>query len=461
MANRGDARLHGREGAHFIEITLSDAHGAAQPLAAFAYDPAGAETARYFPGGAGVQQTRDANGNVVRASVVGAVHAGARPGQRWDGDDLIEETVERRATDVAAETPFTLVERRRYAYSPHSETPIAQAIDSESSAGAWRYFLHREGAPIPLALVRADGTVEEAFETEAYGRVIAGDAAATRSRFAGHWCDQETGLHYNRWRYFDPATGTYLSPEPLGLLGGLESYGYASGRPLALVDRDGLACDTTITGANGQVLATGRSSGATRPEDLHPAVAAALPVANARNGANPIAPTSCSEPVALSNYLNDWQRRTGQTCDPGTPQGRKELNGALSQMKGISSNVGAAPMAACPNCSQTISRLFQLADPPAPMPTVGAGQATGSTTIVPGGLQNPQGAALVPSRKGGMNDLPSSALATNTNPATAANPALMAAANQDAYNRAGGTGSVAGLTPGVFNDSSGTWGRVL
>ncbi|NVB39199.1 hypothetical protein G6O69_15255 [Pseudenhygromyxa sp. WMMC2535] len=34
--------------------------------------------------------------------------------------------------------------------------------------------------------------------------------------------------HYNRWRYYDPNMGGYISPDPLGLLGGLRPYGYTS-----------------------------------------------------------------------------------------------------------------------------------------------------------------------------------------------------------------------------------------
>lgn len=118
---------------------------------------------------------------------------------RWDADDLLEETVERRTTNTDAETPFTLVERRRYACAPGVPMPIAQAVDTEVGPGAWRYFVHRDGAPVPVALVRADGAVDEVFETEAYGRAIAGDVGTTRTRFPGHWYDQETRLHYNRW----------------------------------------------------------------------------------------------------------------------------------------------------------------------------------------------------------------------------------------------------------------------
>ncbi|WP_338849538.1 RHS repeat-associated core domain-containing protein [Massilia sp. W12] len=39
-------------------------------------------------------------------------------------------------------------------------------------------------------------------------------------RFQGQQYDAETGLHYNRFRYYDPAIGRFISQDPIGLLGG-------------------------------------------------------------------------------------------------------------------------------------------------------------------------------------------------------------------------------------------------
>jgi RHS repeat-associated protein len=46
-------------------------------------------------------------------------------------------------------------------------------------------------------------------------------------RFEGQWHDDETGLHYNRARYYDPAIGIFLSPDPIGLQGGANLFAYA------------------------------------------------------------------------------------------------------------------------------------------------------------------------------------------------------------------------------------------
>jgi RHS repeat-associated protein len=59
-------------------------------------------------------------------------------------------------------------------------------------------------------------------------------------RFIGQWEDEETGLHYNLNRFYDPESGCYLSSDPIGLTGGLRIYGYVD-NPNHWVDPLGLA----------------------------------------------------------------------------------------------------------------------------------------------------------------------------------------------------------------------------
>ncbi|MFP1853859.1 RHS repeat-associated core domain-containing protein, partial [Lonsdalea quercina] len=53
--------------------------------------------------------------------------------------------------------------------------------------------------------------------------------------------DSESGLCYNRFRYYDPAGGGYISPDPIGVLGGENNYQYAP-NPLVWIDPLGLKC---------------------------------------------------------------------------------------------------------------------------------------------------------------------------------------------------------------------------
>jgi RHS repeat-associated protein len=79
-----------------------------------------------------------------------------------------------------------------------------------------------------------------------YGQVHHADTAGINQplRFQGQYHDAESGLYYNRHRYYDPGVGRYLSPDPVGLAGGLNPYAYVP-NPLKYTDPLGL-CKTNI-----------------------------------------------------------------------------------------------------------------------------------------------------------------------------------------------------------------------
>ncbi|ERH70958.1 hypothetical protein N173_14035 [Acinetobacter baumannii EGD-HP18] len=54
-------------------------------------------------------------------------------------------------------------------------------------------------------------------------------------RFQGQYFDKETGLHYNRNRYYSPYVGRFISKDPIGLLGGSNMYQYAP-NPIVWID---------------------------------------------------------------------------------------------------------------------------------------------------------------------------------------------------------------------------------
>ncbi|WP_437600230.1 RHS repeat-associated core domain-containing protein [Sorangium sp. So ce590] len=90
-------------------------------------------------------------------------------------------------------------------------------------------------------------------------------AGITPLRLPGQYADEETGLHYNWHRYYDPETGVYLSPEPIGLEGDIKPYAYVDNYPMEWVDADGLL-RCVIARRNGTQIV--RSSGGSE-ESIH------------------------------------------------------------------------------------------------------------------------------------------------------------------------------------------------
>ena len=65
-------------------------------------------------------------------------------------------------------------------------------------------------------------------------------------RFPGQYEDEETGLHYNYHRYYDPRTGRYLRPDPVGQVGGINLYYYVDNNPIENIDPEGLFAPAVI-----------------------------------------------------------------------------------------------------------------------------------------------------------------------------------------------------------------------
>ncbi|MCH8544932.1 MAG: RHS domain-containing protein [Alcanivorax sp.] len=115
------------------------------------------------------------------------------------------------------------------------------------------YYLHNDHLGTPQVATDQNQAVVWMADYEPFGRVSVDPASSISlfSRFPGQYFDQETGLHYNYFRDYDPALGRYIQSDPIGLEGGINTYGYALQNPVKYIDPFGLsACtwgDTTLT----------------------------------------------------------------------------------------------------------------------------------------------------------------------------------------------------------------------
>jgi RHS repeat-associated protein len=106
------------------------------------------------------------------------------------------------------------------------------------------HWIHTDRLGSIDAVTNLGGTIEFQRIYRPYGETLAQGGDHTESR---GWIDQrndpETGLTYLHARHFDPRLGTFLSPDPIGVAGGMNLYAYALGNPVNGTDRGGLLND--------------------------------------------------------------------------------------------------------------------------------------------------------------------------------------------------------------------------
>ncbi len=103
------------------------------------------------------------------------------------------------------------------------------------------YYYHNDHLGTPQVLTDKDQNVVWEGHYSPFGRVTTSiDTVENNLRFAGQYFDAESGLHYNYHRYYDPQLGRYITSDPIGLEGGLNTYSYVYQNPLNLIDPYGL-----------------------------------------------------------------------------------------------------------------------------------------------------------------------------------------------------------------------------
>lgn len=184
----------------------------------YQWDGAGQLREVVRPDGQAVAFAYDALGRRVRKEMGGSATAYV-----WDGNDMVHEV----RPDMGVTT---------WEFEPETFAPVAKI------EGDRRYGVVTDHLGTPLALFDDAGEVAWKAQLDVYGAAQT-DVMRTSCpwRWPGQYADEETGLHYNRFRYYDPSSQRYVACDPIGLSGGAMLYLYPANLSVQ-TDPFGLEC---------------------------------------------------------------------------------------------------------------------------------------------------------------------------------------------------------------------------
>ncbi|MDR5784646.1 RHS repeat-associated core domain-containing protein, partial [Caballeronia sp. LZ065] len=136
----------------------------------------------------------------------------------WDGDAMAGEV--RRTARHAREARF-------YVYRQDGFEPLAMQVDDGACKRVYFYQNDPNGAPVRLSSADGDIVWETHYSVTGGVEWVETRKVEQAIRLQGQYFDDESGLHYNRYRYFDPGTGQFISQDPIGLIGGINPYRFA------------------------------------------------------------------------------------------------------------------------------------------------------------------------------------------------------------------------------------------
>lgn len=157
-------------------------------------------------------------------------------------------------------------EKATYFYEANSFIPIARVetfgesnASNDDSAAVKRqsdstFYFHVDVSGIPEEMTDNAGEIVWAADYELWGNAVketwthnaksggefSNSTIPQNIRFQGQYLDRESGLHYNTFRFYDPDIGRFISPDPIGIAGGINLYQYAP-NPMGWSDPFGLA----------------------------------------------------------------------------------------------------------------------------------------------------------------------------------------------------------------------------
>ncbi len=144
--------------------------------------------------------------------------------------------------------------------SVFSNSRVYEDTGTTNTGGSSVHYVHNDHLGTPRQVTDSSGTVIWRWDSDPFGATYPNDdpdndgvVFGLNLRFPGQYYDAETGLHYNYFRYYDPSTGRYITSDPIGLEGGLNTYTYVGNNPIMWFDPFGLAGETVDLGGGTKV----------------------------------------------------------------------------------------------------------------------------------------------------------------------------------------------------------------
>ena len=166
----------------------------------------------------------------------------------WDGSRLLQE--------------YTYKGSYTYIYTDQdSYEPLAQVFDNAKDGKPYLAYFHNDQVGIPREMTDIYGNLLWYGEYTAWSHLKKDECVYRNAhqpfRLQNQYYDEETGLHYNLMRYYEPEVGRFVNQDPIGLLGGANSYTF-SNNALVWIDPLGLAGEAVLSPPKDVTLSTSK-----------------------------------------------------------------------------------------------------------------------------------------------------------------------------------------------------------
>ncbi len=121
-------------------------------------------------------------------------------------------------------------------------TAIPASLGGQQAGNVAAFWIEPDHLDTPRIIVNATHNVVWRWDSDPFGNTPANENPlglgpfAYNLRFPGQYFDQETGLHYNYFRDYEPGAGSYVESDAIGIGGGLATYSYVASDPLTYYD---------------------------------------------------------------------------------------------------------------------------------------------------------------------------------------------------------------------------------